>query len=35
VRDALVVEGSTHFFAVVRERDVPQQRGVHGGLSLR
>ena len=30
VRDALVVERPAHFFAVVRERDVPEQRGIHG-----
>ena len=35
VRDALVVERPAHFFAVVRERDVPKQRGVHGGLDSR
>ena len=30
VRDALVVERPAHLFVEVRERDVPQQRSVHG-----
>jgi hypothetical protein len=33
VRDALVVERPARLFAIVRERDVPQHRGVHGGLA--
>ena len=33
VRDALVVERPAHFFVVVRERNVPQQRSLHGGRS--
>lgn len=35
MRYALVVERPAHLFVVVRERNVPKQRGVHGGLSSR
>src|SRR5262245_17496982 len=34
VRDALVVERPARLFAVVRDRDVPQRRGVHRRLTF-
>src|SRR5206468_1927382 len=35
MRDALVVEGPADLLVEMRERDVPQQRRVHGDLSSR
>src|SRR2546427_12666463 len=35
MRDALVVERPADLLVEVRERDVPQQRRVHGGLRSR
>src|SRR2546427_8065214 len=35
MRDALVVERPADLLVEMRERDVPQQRRVHGGLSSR
>ena len=34
VRDALIIKRPAHLFAVVRERDVPQRRCVHGDFTL-